>query len=186
MSEEKQPPDVPGVGPSLGGAGPCPTIVHGDRKWVVGHPDQRAKARLELITLETAVANHEASLPYLPAARRAKKEKEFDAAVNGGHWRTWGELWGAVNSSPDGNSLFLLSLLREHQPDATLVDANKLWTEAGRATARAFAVVVPGFFAVLVADRAEPPEVKAEVLAQSIANTMASIAPLLTDAPSTA
>lgn len=179
-----EPHDAPGVGPSLGGSGACPTVTHGSKTWTIGHPTQKAKTVLEILTLEIAAENHEAALPALPPKMRARKEKEFGAAVDGGHWRTWGELWTAVNSGPDSNALFLLSLLREHHPDATLADARTLWRDSGRATARAFAVVIPSFFTLLVAERSATPEERAAMVVTAVAEAMQSIQPLLAEPPS--
>lgn len=175
---DQQPQDIPGVGPALGGSGACPRIVCGDKTWTVGWPTQKAKSALEIATLELAVANHEEACAHLPAKFVARKQKELDGAIDGGHWRTWGELWTSVNEGPDGNTLFLLSLLREHHPDATLADARKLWREKGGETVRAFAVVVPSFFELLVADRPEPPAVKAALVKQGTEDVLRAIGAL--------
>lgn len=156
---------TPGAGPALGAAGPCPAIDYAGKSWAVGHPTQRAKAELELLVIDAAQRNIDQRKGRLSKDQYEAKCAALDLQVQGGHHRTWGPLWRAVNAGPDGTKLFLLSLLREHQPDATFADVDGMFRDAGRQTTRALAVVMPIFFSLLVTEMPVGPEERAAKLA---------------------
>lgn len=142
------PPDV-GVAQALGAAGASPEVLHKSQTWFVGWPIQAAKTVLEQLVVQVAEANLEELRGAMPQQRFARKEKELDDQLFGGHWKTWGSLWSTVVNGPDGMALFLLALLREKHPQATLAQARELWRDANRQVRRALTTVVPGFFDLL-------------------------------------
>lgn len=164
MSEE----NAVGIGPSLGDAGSCPTIKMPSKTWSVGHPTQRAKGELELLVAQVALANLEKMQRVLSKAKYLEKCAALDAKIEGGHHQTWGSLWTSVNSGPDGNNLFLLSLLRERHPEAELSDAIAMYSDEPRQVKLALAIVVPSFFALLVAHLPLSPEERAAKTAVAV------------------
>lgn len=175
--------DGAGIIPALGDAGPCPEIRSGNKTWTVGHPTQAAKAELERIVVQVAIQNLDELRAVLPRARWAERAAALDAKIEGGHWKTHGSLWTAVNSGPLSQPLFLLSLLRKNHPDATVADAQALWLGEPRQAKHALAMVVPGFFAILAESAPMPPEDRPAFVAQSVAEFLASLNPT-SDAPS--
>lgn len=167
--------DFQGVGLELGDSGPCPKIVHKDKTWLLGHPTQRAKAELELLVIEQAKRNLEAVRPVLSAAEYRAEENELRMAIRGGHHKTWGPLWVAINNGPDTNTLFLTSLLRERQLEAKVEDAERLWDECAEEVKDALALVVPSFYAILVQKLPGTPEQRAKILAASVAEFLSKM-----------
>jgi hypothetical protein len=157
-----------GVAAELGDAGPCPTISYLGKTWSVGWPTQRAKAELEFLVVKAAKRNLELLRPVLGENEYRAEEKELKLALQGGHWKTWGPLWNAVNGGPDTNTFFLLSLLRERHPEATFEDAEGMWLTATDAVREAFMLVVPSFYTLLVKCLPGTPEERAETLAESV------------------
>ena len=155
-----------GIGPALGAAGPCPTIEYEGTAWKVGHPTQRAKVALEHLVVESAAANIEAMRPAWGKKKTEEKLDALDMQVMGGHHKTAGALWNAINSGPDSVFLFLTSLLRENHPDATLVQGRKLWVNCPREVRRALALTVPAFFTLIAADLPGTPQSRAEAAAE--------------------
>jgi hypothetical protein len=166
-----------GIAAALGAAGPCPTVRWNSKTWKVGHPVQAAKAELEMAVFEIAQANLDAMRPVLKKGQYEAKCRNLDLQIEGGHHKTGGPLWQAVNTGPDGLAAFMLSLLRQNHPEATLDDARGIMTsaESYRDSRRALAVVVPGFFQILVASLVPLPEDRPAALAQYVAEFLASI-----------
>jgi hypothetical protein len=160
--------DAPGVGPGLGGSGPCPTVVGGGKTWTIGHPTQRAKAHLEILTAATAIDQLEELKPVLKPEVWARRAAELDAKIDGGQHRTWCPLWSAVNGGPNGTPLFLLSLMRDHHPEATLADVRELIASEPMRVRAALACVVPRFFILLAESAPIPPEMRAKLVQQGI------------------
>lgn len=155
MSEDQTP---AGVAAMLGEAGGCPAVELDGRAWKIGHPVQKAKALLETYLAASAVEEVEALQGAVPPATYQKMFKDTLAAVRAKHFRTWGPGWAAAVEGPEGNYLFLLSLLLVHQPEATVADARALLVHRPLATLCALEQVAGDFFSLLAADLAEPPE----------------------------
>ncbi len=153
MSESNDP--VPtGAGPALGGTGsPCPTCcLPGGKPWKVGWPTQAAKQEFELLVAEHAVADLQSRKRMYSVQVFAQKEKELEVRFAGGDHLSYGALWVAVLDGPDSMPMFLLSLLKEHQPEATFADAKKLWKSGHLSVRRALTLVMPPFATLLVAE----------------------------------
>ncbi len=172
MADDVQP---MGVGPILGASGACPTIDYAGKVWKVGHPTQKAKGELECLVAACAYENVEKLRGVLPAALFKQKSDELDRQIFGGQQRTWGPLWSAVNSGPDGTPLFLLSLLRQNHEAATMADARGMWRDKNREVNLALAQVIPDFFTLMADDLPVPPEQRAELIATSIAEFLSQL-----------
>lgn len=162
-----------GVGPVLGADGAPVTFDWNGRTWRLEHPVQKAKDELEKLVLRYVVGQQEEMRGVWAEDTFAAKEKELDDRIYGGHHKTLGSLWQAVTSGPDGNALFLLALLRQHQPHATLAEAATMWNASPRSLRLAYAEVIPDFFSVLVASRAGDPAEKARAAAAGAAQIVA-------------
>jgi len=167
--------ETPGVVQMLGEAGGCPEVEWGGRKWKVAHPVQKAKALLELYLAAEAVAEVEALEGVLPPDRYKRAYDSTLAAVRGKHFRTWGPGWQAAVEGADGNYLFLLSLLKVHQPDATVADARALLVNRPLATLAALETVCADFFSALAADLLEPPAGQAARAAEMTARFLSAL-----------
>ncbi len=170
MSDEFQ-----GVSAELGAAGPCPVVTYKGKPWSIGWPTQRAKATLENLVFLIAKRNVEQLKSVMPPHEFAIEQAALSSMIRGGKYRTWGPLWVEVNNGPDGNTLFLLSLLRENHPEATFADAEGMWAESTDDVQTALAQVIPGFFKLLVAAAPGTPEQKAEILARSVAEFLSNL-----------
>lgn len=164
-----------GVGLELGDAGPAPVVTYRKKSWKVGFPTQKAKAELEGLTIIAARRNLAQSKPYFDAESYKREEEMLRAAIQGGYWKTWGSLWQSVNSGPDSNTLFLLSLLKQNHPEATWEDAEGMWAEEAEQVKDAMAQVIPSFYAILVKAMPGTPENRAEILAKSVAEFLTAI-----------
>ncbi len=172
MADEAQ---AVGIGPILGASGASPTIDYAGKVWKVGHPTQKAKSELECLVAACAYENVEKLRGVLPAALFKAKSDALDQQIYGGQQRTWGPLWSAVNSGPDGTPLFLLSLLRQHDEKATLADARGMWRDKNREVNLALAQVIPDFFTLMADDLPVPPEQRAELIATSVAEFLGQL-----------
>lgn len=142
-----------GIGPALGGKGaPCPTVTFCKVTWKIGWPTEEARLWLELLIAQYAEDGLKERKRTKSAVDYAKSEADLERDLAAGYHRTFGQLWNKTVDGPDGMPLCLLSLLKEHQPDATLKDAKVLWGSAARQVRIALAQVVPNFAAVLVED----------------------------------
>lgn len=166
-----------GIGAALGDAGPCPTITYGKKVWTVGHPTQKAKAWLELLVIEIAQDNIDKSKPILKRGVYEKKCDALDMQISGGHHKTGGALWSTVNSGPDGQVLFLTSLLRERHPEVTIDDVRGMVLNEPRQVRRAMLVTVPGFFTILVSGLPMAPEDRPAKAAELTADFLAGLTP---------
>lgn len=164
-----------GVGPALGDAGPCPKITFQGKTWTIGHPTQIAKVELELLVIEVAQANIDAFKRRNPA-KYEEKCKLLDLQIEGGHHKTGGELWAIVNNGPDGQPLFLASLLKEKHPEVTLDDARGMFRREQRQVRRALALVVPAFFEILADDLPLTPEDREAKRAEMAAEFLTALA----------
>lgn len=164
-----------GIGPAIGDAGPCPKIVFNGKTWTIGHPTQVAKVELELLVIDVAQANIDAFKRRDPAKHEAKS-KLLDLQIEGGHHKTGGELWATVNNGPDGQPLFLASLLKENHPEITLADAKAMFRQEQRQVRRALALTVPSFFEILANDLPLTPEDRAAKRAELTAEFLAAMA----------
>ncbi len=164
-----------GVGLELGDAGPCPVVTYNGKPWSVGHPTQRAKATLEGLVAQVATRNIEELKAFYTPQQYKEEMEQLRASIRGGHHRTWGPLWLAVNGGPESNVLFLLTLLRERHPEATLNDAEGMWSDCNEDAKTAMAMVVPSFYALLVKSLPGTPEHRAELLAKSVTQFLESL-----------
>lgn len=119
------------------------------RRWKVGYPTQRAKARLEKLVFqeEMALLREQKELGILTetefevrAERLAKQAKAKDFAEGK-------PLWVKHTTQADGAVLWIQSLLMEHQPDVTREQVTALLADRGPEVRAAVEVVVPPFFA---------------------------------------
>lgn len=150
MSEEIPP---AGVQQHLGAAGACPEIEWGGKTWRVGHPVQKARAALEELVAAKAVAETRALEGILDPAAYDAAQKDCLRAIRAGECRTWGAQWVATVNGPDGDYLFLMSLIKPQHPDATEADVSGLMSDRGFELAAALERVCPAFFTELAAAR---------------------------------
>lgn len=134
------------------------------KTWKVGHPTRAARDLLEALALKRAWENVEATRTMLPAAFQELKT-ELVTLIGSSDYKTGGRGWKASVSGPDGNALFLVSLLKEHHPEVTLQDARRLISHRPDDVEVALAAVVPGFFELVADDREVPPDRRAELIA---------------------
>lgn len=159
-----------GVSAELGDAGPCPVVQYKGRAWHIGWPTQNAKGTLEGLVYQVSRQNIEDMKPFMSPAEYAEERAALRVALHAGQHKTWGELWTAVQRGPDSNTLFLLSLLREKHPDATLADARALWTGDAICDVKdAMALVIPNFYLLLVPELPVSPEQRQQIAAASAA-----------------
>lgn len=145
---------------SLGAAGVPAEIHAGDRVYKVGHPTQRAKGRLEELVAQQARRD---------ILRFGGSAADWLDRVEAGDYATLRPGWNRVMQSPAAGSLFLLSLLREHHPDATADDAARLDKAEPEQVRAALARVVPPFFELVLADVPLPPAEKADLIRSATA-----------------
>ncbi len=175
-----------GIGPALGDAGVCPRITFKGKTWTMGHPTQKAKLELELLVIEVAQKNIDDAKRALRPGQYEAKCKTLDLQIEGGAYKTGGELWNTVNNGPHGQALFLTSLLRELHPEAELADGLAMWRGEQRQVRRALALTVPDFFTVLADDLPLTPDEKVLRKAEMVAAFLEAISEPQTPAGSTA
>lgn len=131
-------------------AGPAPTVTETAtrRVWRLGWNTQDAKAALETaivsqLTLE-AIRKMKAMGPA-----GAEYFELFQNRVDSGAYSTFAPGWRYVLGGLDGSWLFLLSLLLEHQPDATPDDAKRLLATEAEQVRVGVSYVAPDFFAAV-------------------------------------
>lgn len=147
MSDETT---APGVQQILGAAGACPEIVHGKRRWKVGHPTQAAKARLEKLAAKVALDEVRRLKDTLDPA--AYQEAFGEAVKSLKNYRTWRPGWQAVVFDPANSHLYLWSLIQEHHPDASEEDVLAICRDAPEEVVAAMAQVLPDFFRLLLSE----------------------------------
>lgn len=154
---------APGVQQMLGSSGECPTIRWGGKVYKLGHPNQTAKARLEDIASDAAVARIEAKEGKIKAKTFKSMLDRVCDRVCAGEFKTWASGWQETVWG-DGGALFALSLFREHHPDMTPEDVGKLIEACGGQYRIALAKVLPDFFEMLLAGREDvTPEQRNEI-----------------------
>ena len=132
-------------------------IEYGGKTWTVSPPTPGARDRLESLVVQTAWDEVEALRAVIPGALPELKA-EYLRAVGAQEYKTGGRGWFATFHGTAGNTLFLLSLLREKHPEATVDTARGLLAERRDAVEAAFAVLVPGFFELAAGLPTTPPE----------------------------
>lgn len=139
-----------GVGTALGGKGsPCPIVKLWDKTWKIGWPTYESHMHLELLVAEYAEENNELRKRRKSKEKSAKLDADLENSIRGGAHKAFGALWSSVIDGPDGMAVCLLSLLLEHQPDATIAEAKVLWGSAARQVRLAIAQVMPSFCKLL-------------------------------------
>lgn len=170
---EKVPRRVPGVAAMVG----TPPTIHeaSGKVWRVGFNTQDAKGRLE-----EAIRSH-----IIRNALKAKRllggdegEEVYDAAIekiDGGHYLTFALGWRKTLRSDSGAILYLYSLLQEHHPDVTEVDAERLLRTESEQTHAAIRAISPDFWVAMAIQKGESPA-NAPALAAAIVSELAKTA----------
>lgn len=171
-----------GVGIALGGKGaPCPVIKFWDKVWKVGWPTYESHLQLELLVAEYAENINEQRKKRKTKTQAAKLDAELENKIQGGSHKVFGSLWSSTIDGPDGMSICLLSLLLEHQPNATLADARILWGSAARQVRLALAQVMPSFCNLLCESPLIEEELRAVKAAELTSIMLDRIGPLPPD-----
>lgn len=136
----------PSAADLLGAAADPPAVVDGPTAWKVGHPTQRAKARLEDMTAAVAVRETLALKPHLSADEFAPLWADVQADIRNREYRVGGRRWLEAVRSPGWAVLLLTALVREHHPDATEDDVRGLMDREPEQVQAAVARVLPDFF----------------------------------------
>lgn len=126
---------------------PGPTVVLDGKTWRIGFNTQDAKARLEELMRSHVVRE---ALKNKRAVGGPDGEELFAAKmkqVEGGHYLSFAEGWRDLLRTPVGGTLYLLSLLQEHHPDATESDARRLLVQESEQTTAALTAITPDFLA---------------------------------------
>jgi len=137
----------PSVGDVLGAAGACPEIAHQGKTWKIGYPTKAAKDRLEKLVVADAWASVQAAFIGDPQ-HDAELKESYHESVRNREYRTGGKLWAKAFSRMDGQILFYLSLVQEHQPAATSEDVITLMADCPDEFMTAMELVTPRFFFV--------------------------------------
>jgi hypothetical protein len=170
--------EVPGAQAALAPDSALPEIPHGGTVWVVGRPDQDARARLEKLAKKVAIDRvRELKDALDPDAYR----EMFDSVTRAlPSYNTWGEGWQRTVLTPDGAHLFLWSLLQAKHPAVTEAQVLRLARECPEEVSFAVAQVVPAFFQMLLSELLArvPPEQRAGA-EQQAAQAMAEARRLL-------
>ncbi len=153
MTDDVPPPPL---GAILGAAGgPFPIDLPG-KTWLVGHPTQAAAERFnKLVKADAArqAQEEDAEMPGLDALGQLRRD------LTAGHYNAGGKLWREMLTGPRANVLYLLALLREHHPDATAADAERLTRDAAELVGLALQEVTPPFYDALADLERMPPPV---------------------------
>ena len=102
-------------------------------------------------------------MPGLDALGQLKRD------LAAGLYNPGGRLWRELLTGPRANVLYLLALLREHHPDATVADAERLTRDAAGMVAVALQDVTPPFFDALADLERMPPQVAGALREQAAA-----------------
>lgn len=141
------------IGIMLGAAGsPAELNDHKGRKWLIGHPTQKAKERLEKLATAKASANLRAMRDTLPEDEYEEHFERLSDKIATGDFKTWRSGWHKIVLAADGSgtALFVLALLKEHHPDATEEDVVDLAVNCPEEIKLAMAQVLPPFMALIV------------------------------------
>jgi hypothetical protein len=131
-------------------AGPGPTVECAGRPWRLGFNDQDAKAELEALVVSHATREAVRRKRDIGGPEGVEYFDTFQNRVDAGTYHTFAPGWQHVIGGADGSWLFLLSLLRKHQPHATADDAKRLLAEEPEQTHVAVGQVAPDFFEAVV------------------------------------
>lgn len=129
------------------------------KTWTIGRPTRAAKDVLGKLIVQSAWSRVEELREYLPQAYQESKD-ELVRQIGAGDFKPGGKCWMSAFNGPDGNTLFLLSLLKDKHPAATPDDARKLLAESADSVTVALAVLVPDFFDLLAALPDTPGEMR--------------------------
>lgn len=176
---------TPSVTQMLGTDGACPEVTFRGRVWKVGHPDQAAKAELENLAVAAAGRNVFPLKAVMPPAHYKELAETFTRAVSTGQYQTWKPGWLEMTSQ--NPHLFLASLLKRHQPDATEADAMAMMEEADDRIGVALAQVIPSFIRLLLLERKNvSPEQREQVAGAMAESILAATRPPQPSAPTSA
>jgi len=139
-------------------------IENNGKKWTIGKPTRTAKEEFETFITQQAW-NEIAALREIVPEAFSEAKSEFVRLAGSKEYRAGGKAWMAAFHGPDGDALFLLSLLKEHHPDATLNDARGLMFDKPEDVEAALAVMVPGFFEFVAGLPDTPPAMRRVLLA---------------------
>lgn len=139
----------------LGAAGPPVELRHKGLTWRLGHPVQSARELLENFLAAQAIAEVNALRDTLDPQDYAAAKKDVLSLVTGKWYSTGGKGWVAAVEGPEGGALFVLALLRVHQPHATVADVKALLADKLDELTLALEQVAPDFFLALT-DEADP------------------------------
>lgn len=157
----------------LGAAGEPPRFAWRGKEYKVGFPTQRVKARLEELIAGAETAAVQALRGVIPPTDFADQLARLGRQLRTREHRTRdGSLWQRYmvgEEAVTGFQLFLLALLREHQPDVTEDDLRAMLAEGGEFLLLAADRVVPGFFTWLEAELGAPKGTTAELAAKMAA-----------------
>lgn len=157
--------ESPTVTTMLGASGACPEVKLNGKTWRIGHPTQKAKAELETLAVQQAVAEVTALKGILPPDQYKEMFDSVRDAITAKHYKTWGDGWQRIVWGPMSAHLFLLSLIRENHQDATEDDAMALAGGAPEQVAAALAQVVPSFLLLLLSERKDvTPEQREKIM----------------------
>lgn len=146
------------MGDGLNGASDCPRIKTESAEYKVGWPTKRARKRLEQLVAARAITELEELADTLrPDVYRTRSDKVLALVTAGAH-KVGGELWNTVMASEAGATLYLLSLVREHHPDATEEHVNALLYKYPDQVQVAIRLVTPNFYRLLGEERGLTPE----------------------------
>ena len=154
-------------------AGPGPSIECGGKVWRVGFNTQDAKGGLEELVRAHVLRN---AIKNKRAIGGTEGQEIFDEAekkILQGHYLAFEKGWQETLKSSAGTILYLLSLLREHHPDATEDDARKLLVQEREQSEAAILAVSPSFFSAMAVQNGVTKGDAAEVAA-SIARDLAT------------
>lgn len=174
MSEQNDP--APSVQQVLGAAGAPATVRYKGKAYKLGHPTQAAKARLEELAADTAVARVEAMEGRVKPATFDKMVTHVTGRIERGEFNTWKPGWQEVVWD-DGAALFALSLFREFHEDMSPEFARELVTGAGWQYRAALARVLPDFFDLLLAGRDDLTPEQSSLLRAELAALVARLTP---------
>jgi hypothetical protein len=189
-----------GPAPSIASlrAGPAPTIkeyeADGRRvinTWRLGWNTTDAKAHLEMVIVSELTRLAIKRMKQLGGQEGAEYFDLFQSRVDTGSYHTFAPGWRHVMAGLDASWLFLLSLLLEHQPDATPEDAKRLLADEPEQVGVAVGGIAPDFFAAVAVqakDRDVPEDQAVEAGRAIAAALMAKVfriptAPEPTDEP---
>ena len=173
--QPRVPPKVPGVQQVIGGPGPI--IESQGETWQLGFNSQNAKARLEELFRAHVLREARKDRDTLGGEEGESAYQEARTAVHGGYYRTFADGWRLLLRSPVGQNLFLLSLILEHQPNATLDDAIGLIASDRDQVDDALLEISPDFFCMVAAQLAGEQKGDPEAAARAMREGMAAILP---------